>query len=175
MVRDTAKGNLRRCGNAALGGVGAVLLAAVPALGLSALGPGFFPGSQSADEGPAVSIAPLTFDAPAVTLRKVRPPAVPGGRPAGEPDDAAVILDDWKFTATLTVFDCLVMDLQQLYKTNPLGYAYLVFFVAPPLINNSFAYFQSLPPAQQAALLLFIFAYLNSPCPTQPAPVSPSH
>jgi hypothetical protein len=175
MVRDTAKGNLRRCGNAALGGVGVVLLVAVPALGLTALGPDFFPGGQGAGEGPAVSNGPLTFDAPAVTLRKVRPPAAPGGRPAGEPDDAAVILDDWKFTGTLTVFDCLVMDFQQLYKTNPAAYAYLVFFVAPPLVSNSFAYFQSLPPQQQAALLLFLLAYLNSPCPTQPTPVSPSH
>jgi hypothetical protein len=174
MVRDTAKMIQGRCGKAVLGGIGVVLLAAVPALALSALGPDFFPGGQ-ADEGPAVSSGPLTFDAPAVTLRKVRPHEAPGGRPASEPDDAAVVLADWKFTATLTVFDCLVMDLQQLYRTNPLGYAYLAFFVAPPVISNSYAYFQSLPPQQQAALLLFLLAYLKSPCPTQPTPVSPSH
>ncbi len=177
MGLSTARRIPGRCTKAALGALGVALLTAVPALGLTILGPDFFPTGQATEGRMApVSNGPLTFDAPVVTLRKVHPTAVRDTRPgAAGADDAAVVLADWKFTGTLTVFDCLVMDLQQLYKTNPLAYAYLAFYVAPPLIADSLAYYQSLPPEQQAALLLFIIAYLKSPCPTQPTPASPSH
>jgi hypothetical protein len=168
-----------RCGKAALGAIGVVLLAAVPALGLTALGTDFFPAGQ-ADEGPAVSNGPLTFDAPTVTLRKVRPQEVLGDRSAAEPDDAAVVLADWKFTAgfpNTTSFQVLAADIVQLFQKNPL----LFLAVAPliPQLDNAIqGFLKSLTP-QEKFLLVALFYYLLSHNPgapsAAPTPVSPSH
>ena len=78
-----------------------LLVAAVPALGLTTLAPETFSGSRATDKEGAtpnlsVSSDPLTFDAPTATLRKVRPGEVEENRRA--PDKQTEVLPEWKYT-----------------------------------------------------------------------------
>jgi hypothetical protein len=88
-----------------LGAAGMVLLASVPALGLAVLSPGLI-SVRAADvetpptaSGVAVSWTPLTFDAPATTLERMKA-AEPGTPRAAGADAPAeeVVLSDWAFT-----------------------------------------------------------------------------
>jgi hypothetical protein len=85
----------------AIGIVAGVLLATVPAVGLTILGTNFFSRSgadeagQTAGGAAAVSNSLVRFDAPAVTLQRANPAAVGG---AARQDDV-VVLRDWQFTA----------------------------------------------------------------------------
>jgi len=69
-----------------VGAVGVILLAAVPALGLTMLSPGLFPTRPAAekvsptDPEVVVTYGPLTFDAPTTTLQSVKA-SEPGSRP----------------------------------------------------------------------------------------------
>jgi hypothetical protein len=90
-----------------LGAVGMVLLASVPALGLTVLSPGLFSappsGAEASPTAPevAVSWTPLAFDAPTTTLERMKA-AEPGTR-ARVSDGATakaeeIVLSDWRFT-----------------------------------------------------------------------------
>ncbi len=170
-----------RCTKAVLGALGVVLLAAVPALGLTALGPNFLPNGQAADEGVvAVSNGPLTFDAPLVELRKTQPSESRDGQPAGA-EDASVVLADWKFTGTFpntTGFEVLAANLNVLYQKNPLLFLYVASLVPGIIDENLQGTLQSLSPEQKFALVAVLFFLLsNNPgAPQQaPTPASPSH
>ena len=85
----------------ALGALGVALLAAVPALGLTVLKPARAAARQPGADA-AVSNNPLTFDAPAATLRRyeaARPEDV-RAQMAGEAPARAdtVELADWQYT-----------------------------------------------------------------------------
>jgi len=78
------------------GAVGVVLLASVPALGLTMLTPGLFisrPAAEKAspsDPEVAVSYAPLTFDAPTTTLQSMKA-SEPGSRPQSSAGRASLL------------------------------------------------------------------------------------
>jgi len=176
MRRTTAKEILGRGTKVVLGAFGVVLLAAVPVLGLTTLGSDFFPTGQASEESAGaaqVSNGPFTFDAPLVSMRRVHPSEARDGRPASaEPDEAAVVLADWRFTQTQTVGQVIAADILKLAQTNPLAFLFLASQV-PTLVGDFQAFLGSLPPAEQAAVILFILAFLNHPVssPT-PSPVS---
>jgi hypothetical protein len=92
-----------------LGVVAGLLLAAVPALALTLIGPAVSTTAETGSQGPAVdstSTPPsnlLAFDAPTTTLRRAK--AAEAGFPgtasrAGEPTTAedVLVLSDWRFT-----------------------------------------------------------------------------
>jgi len=75
-----------------VGAVAVLLLAAVPALGLTSLGGTLFPLGRGIGLAGGVLDGPLTFDAPTMTLHKVNP------EKAGP--EEAIVFTDWKFTQT---------------------------------------------------------------------------
>jgi len=98
----------------ALGAVVIALLLAVPALGLTTLGPTFLTAWEGARESSpstpdgGVSANPLTFDAPTTTMLRLRPAgresaqsAPEAGAVAGRED--VILFKDWKFTQLASV------------------------------------------------------------------------
>lgn len=166
-----------RCTKVALGAVGVLLLAAVPALALTALGPDFFPTGQAADDGVAgVSNGPLTFDAPAVTLRKVRPQEAGDVRP-NRADEYAVVLPEWSFTKgafpNATGFDVLSANIFVSFQKDPLFWLYVATLV-PGLYGDVQNYLNSLTPTEKFAILFYAFFLLSNNPHGTPSPTSPS-
>jgi len=95
----------------ASGAVAIALLVAVPALGLTTLGPNVRAAWDVAKDGlsaapaGAVSANPLTFDAPATTSLRLRPAGGAGNEPTPQAGvvaarEDAIVLKDWHFTAS---------------------------------------------------------------------------
>src|SRR5262249_19788548 len=86
------------------GAITVVLLGAVPVLALTTLSPRVFatpqPGKTEADAG--VATGPLTFDAPTLTLNRQKgaEEALASREKAGNVQEAALLLTDWKYTLT---------------------------------------------------------------------------
>jgi hypothetical protein len=161
----------------ALGALAVVLVAAVPALGLTTLGGDFFPAGQASEraEVAVASASPLTFDAPAVSLRKVHPAGKRESLLASVGGDDAYVLDDFRFTANLTYGQLLSQDLLNLSKSDPVVFAFFVSQILPTLTADFFAFYRSLPPFEQIALVTFITIFMNSPSPVagpSPPPAS---
>jgi len=178
MSVSTDKANRGRGMKAALGAFGVVLLAAVPALGLTTLGSDFFPTGQASEEsaGAQVSNGPFTFDAPLVSMRRVHPSEARDARAAlAGRDEAAVVLEDWRFTQNpISTFNVLAGDILKSFETFPLFWAYVATQI-PGLYGTVHDYLDSLTPIQRDALLLYAFILLfnnGGPSPIPPSPVS---
>jgi len=97
------------------GAIAVILLGAVPVLALTTLSPRVFatpqPGKTEADAG--VATGPFTFDAPTNTLNRQKggEDLAAAGEKAGNGQQAAVLLTDWKYT--LTTQDLILFFLLQ--------------------------------------------------------------
>jgi len=146
-----------------LGALVVVLLAAVPALGLTTLGPGFFPLRQLGKDGPGtepdvgVSNWLFTFDAPMATLQRVRPAEAKDVRTLSEGDGTAreevLLLSDWRFTQSFQedLSAILAADLSyvQSFHAGPL----FTFLTYEEILQSQVQTFQNLSPAEKLLLL----------------------
>ena len=125
MQRNSVELSKRPWTNKALAALAVILLAAVPALGLTTLGPEFFPSAPALADNlqtAGVSNGPLTFDAPTVTLQKSRAADVQ----AASGGEDCLLFTDWRFTKGLNL-NQINQGLFILYHCDPAGFVILSF------------------------------------------------
>jgi hypothetical protein len=126
MQHNSAELSKRSWTKQALAALAVILLAAVPALGLTTLGPEFFPSAPALADNlqtAGVSNGPLTFDAPMVKVQKSRPADVQNALGGEE----GLLFTDWRFTASATLPDFSFATISDLYEDDPAGFAILSF------------------------------------------------
>jgi len=97
-----------RCLRVIASALSVLVLAAVPALGITRLGGDALSNWGARDGGPGAG--PLTFDAPAATLARHQPGAVQRGPARATSDPASVVeLTDWAFTDTRSDVTALIV------------------------------------------------------------------
>jgi hypothetical protein len=203
MQQNTTDSLPQRWTRRAFGACAFVLLAAVPALALTTLAPAGFALPPLGDVGPGtahaagVSQAPFTFDAPTVTLRRVRPgEGQDAGSASGEGSVAAgknpMVLADWQFTQFTQQQLATLLAAQYaedaIELPNGALYASLILASAPQFVKQSRQnlvlanlgwflfdvddwqpFLANLTPLQRLILLELLFNTLKHP------PSSPSH
>lgn len=147
-----------------LGALTVLVVAAVPALGLSVVGAELFAAGQPAETNAVaeVSNAPFTFDAPTVSLHKAKPEVQTAA-------EDAMVLKDFQFTASSKLQTTQQIYLQ-LFQTDPILFVILSRGFVLALQDLQQGGFQNLTPQDRFFLLLALLQLQRN---RNPGPTSP--